>query len=207
MKQITKLKTYDPIIGDDDPITTIALRDVPQGYHFKDLVFPARAPLSTALKERLTDFCERHYRNYEIVGVTIGDWYKDLQLCLDVNIDNFEKFLEVYNDDIAKPVLGRDVITEHNENEETSGINSQETRSYDLPVDNIEAQEVSKDTGDSLANGSRELHIYDKQHMSDVGVTNNWEKLNGFLDNNPSMEIVFTNYFKNCFTLYEVLKW
>lgn len=201
------MDNFKPITGDDNPILTIALREIPKGYHFKDLVFPERTPLSLAVKDRLCDYAERFYRNYEILGISIADWFIDLQLALDENIDNFEKFLEVYDDDIAKPVLGREVTHEHDESESTSGSSATNDKIYDLPIDNGGMQETTRNVGDGSSSGSRTLKTTDKEYMSDIGVTNNWEKLNGFLDYNPSMEKIFKDYFKDCFTMYDTMKW
>ena len=204
---IEKLKPYNPIIGDDDPYVTLALKDVPNGFHFKDLIIPDRYILTKGVQDRLFDYCEQYYRNYEICGITVKDWFTDLQLKVYENADNFEKFLEVYDDDIAKPVLGREVVTEHHELEMNEGNGQTENKEYDLPVDNGTAQEIGRTTGDNSSLGTRELNTTDKQTMSDIGVTNNWEKLNGFLDNNPTMQMIFRDYFKDCFTIYEAVKW
>lgn len=204
---INRLKPYPPIIGDDNPFLTLALKDVPEPYHFKNLVVPERAPLTLALKDRLFGYCEKYYRNYEIIGITIKDWWDELQLMLDTNVDNFEKFLAVYDDDIAKPVLGRERTLTHTESENMDNDGESTTKDYDLPIDNGTAQEVNRLVINNTGGSNRSVEYTDTEIMSDMGVTNNWEKLNGFLNENPTMEMVFRNYFKDCFALYEVMKW
>lgn len=201
------MNEFKPIVGDDLPILTMVLRDVPSGYHFRDLTIPDRAPLTLALKDRLFSYCERYYRNYEIIGITIKDWFDEMQLVIDENVDNFEKFLEVYDDDIAKPVLGRERRLTHTETENNESSGNGTSKNYELPIDNVGAQEVDRVTNENTGNSERTVTSEDMEYMSDIGVTNNWEKLNGFLDNNPTMEMTFSSYFKNCFTLYEVMKW
>lgn len=202
-----KMREFNPVIGDDLPYFTIALREVPRGYHFRDLVIPPRAVNTNLIKDRLLDYCERHYRNFEIVGVTIGDWFTELQLCVDRNIDNFEKFLAVYDDDIAKPVLGREIVRTHTEDETGDNTGTAISKNYDLPIDNPNGQEIDRITQDNNGTSKRKLEVKDVDIWSDVGVTDNWDKLNGFLNNNPTLEMEFSTYFKDCFTIFEGLKW
>lgn len=303
-----RIQTFKPIIGDDDPYITIALRDLPTGYGFDGLVFDPAKPLTYALKERLIDVATRYYRNYEIVGETFTDFRENLQLDLDLNADTFEKMLAVYNDDIAKPTQSREIrrtydlmdtstgsentdITENNSESETntnaeasnitdsttikdtttngltreeSGTDTEngntssntETTDYDIPLDNGTAQGTSKQIGiseatnnssNTITRGTTEKStlITDKtesstrnatnnangekavtgerssvgrtnttgenkktgtevEYWSDVGVAPNYTLLNGFLDNNRTLEQVFINFFKNDFMIMEV---
>ena len=219
-----KLTTFKPIIGDDDPYITIALRDLPEGYGFDGLVFDPNKPLTYALKERLIDVATRYYRNYEIVGETFTDFRENLQLDLDLNVDTFEKMLAVYNDDIAKPTQSREIRRTYdlkdtsneteNINSEGSTNNNNETTNYDIPLDNGTAQgtdkSVSTGTGsntnssDRTLNGSNAKTGTEVEYWSDVGVAPNYELLNGFLDNNRTLEQVFIRFFKTDFTLSEV---
>ena len=100
-----KLKTYPNITGDDYPFATIQLKYVPEEYTFKGLTFPTDKPLTLAVKDKLVDFATRYYRNHEIVGSSVADFFDNLQVDLDMNIDTFEKMMEVYNEDIAKPTV------------------------------------------------------------------------------------------------------
>ena len=219
-----KLTTFKPIIGDDDPYITIALRDLPEGYGFDGLVFDPNKPLTYALKDRLIDVATRYYRNYEIVGETFTDFRENLQLDLDLNVDTFEKMLAVYNDDIAKPTQSREIRRTYdlkdtsNETENISAEGStnsnNETTNYDIPLDNGTAQgtdkSVSTGTGSNTNNSGRTLNGSNAktgtevEYWSDVGVAPNYELLNGFLDNNRTLEQVFIGFFKTDFTISEV---
>ena len=219
-----RLTEYAPIIGDDDPYKTLALRDLPKGYGFDGLVFDPNKPLTYALKERLIDVATRYYRNYEIVGETFTDFRENLQLDLDLNVDTFEKMLAVYNDDIAKPTQSREIRRTYdlkdtsNETEnisaEGSTNNNNETTNYDIPLDNGTAQgtdkAVSTGTGsntnstDRTLNGTNAKTGTEVEYWSDVGVAPNYELLNGFLDNNRTLEQVFISFFKTDFTISEV---
>ena len=55
--------------------------------------------------------------------------------------------------------------------------------------------------------GTRKVETIDNEDWSDVGVAPNYVLMNGFLDNNRTMENVFISFFNDCFTIQEVLKW
>lgn len=214
---------YDPIIGDDLPFNTLAYRDIPNGFGFSVLNFPVDKPLTLALKDKLVDYCNKYFRNYEINGTTIADWQVDLQLALTENVDTFEKMMEVYDDDIAKPLQSRtikrtyDIIddtaingTDKNTGTVKSNIANMD---YDLPIDNPTGQPVAKSNSDgtttndltTATNGTTKYTHKgtETEDWSDVGVAPNYELLNGFLDNNRTYYNVFTSFFKDCFTLGE----
>lgn len=60
---------------------------------------------------------------------------------------------------------------------------------------------------ESSTGGTRKLTTTDSEDWSDVGVAPNYELMNGFLDNNRTMEMIFVNFFNDCFTIQEALKW
>ena len=214
---------YDPIIGDDLPFNTLAYRDIPDGFGFNVLDFPADKPLTLAVKDKLIDYCTKYFRNYEINGITIADWQVDLQLALTENVDTFEKMMEVYDDDIAKPLQSRtikrtyDIIDDTNINgtdKNTGTVKSAITNvDYDLPIDNPTGQPVAKSNSDgtttndltTATNGTTKYTHKgtETEDWSDVGVAPNYELLNGFLDNNRTYYNVFASFFKDCFTLGE----
>lgn len=228
---IEKLTEYKPIVGDDNPYYSFVYDRVPNGYKFDNLTFPERCPLTLALKDRLIAYCNKYYRHHEIVGNTFKDFMDNLQLALDTNIDNYEKFLAVYDDDIAKPVLGRTIKkaissvdnTADNSSRANTGtvgiVDNSTSKDYELPIDNQLTQETARTVNDggstrtdNLAeetehNGTLEHESNETEEWSDVGVTDNWDKLNGFLNNNPTIEMQFCKYFENCFTIIEGLKW
>lgn len=61
----------------------------------------------------LKDFLNRYFDDWEINGDTVADWFRGLQLSLDLKGDNLRKLLEVYEDDIMLPILGRDITRTH----------------------------------------------------------------------------------------------
>ena len=221
-----KLKTYPNITGDDYPFATIQLKYVPEEYTFKGLTFPTDKPLTLAVKDKLVDFATRYYRNHEIVGSSVADFFDNLQVDLDMNIDTFEKMMEVYNEDIAKPTQSReikrtydleesDIGSETNSTEATSSSSSESTN-YDIPLDNGTAQgtdkNVSSNSGSSTGSGTTQRNNTLKktgtetEYWSDVGVAPNYELLNGFLDNNRTLYAVFVSFFKTDFQITEVYK-
>lgn len=218
-----KLTKYLPISGDDDGIFSIPLRNVSDEYNFKSLEFPATHPLTYAVKDKLVDFANKYYRNYDIVGYTVSDFAWNLQIDLMENLDTFEKMLAVYDDDIAKPTQSRTIkreydITDDNEqssdgSNSTSASDSTTTKTFELPIDNSASQETertesagsndSTNTNKSSTTGKNRHYGTEIEDWSDVGVAPNYVLLNGFLDNNRSLYREFVRYFENDFTLTE----
>lgn len=218
-----RLPTYESITGDDNPFSTLQLKYVPKGKGFDGLVFPSDKPLTYALKDKLVDFATRYYRNHEIVGVTVSDFLDNLQVDLDINVDTFEKMLEVYDEDIAKPTQSREIrrtydledsdIGSETNTTESSNNSTSESTDYDIPLDNGTAQGTNKNisTGSGSSNGSGITQTNntlrktgtETEYWSDVGVAPNYQLLNGFLDNNRSLYEVFVSYFKNDFMILE----
>lgn len=60
---------------------------------------------------------------------------------------------------------------------------------------------------ESSTGGTRKLTTIDSEDWSDVGVAPNYELMNGFLDNNRTMENIFVSFFNDCFTIQEAMKW
>lgn len=219
------LSNFKPIIGDNLGYVSTQYRNVPRSLGFHGLNWPEDKPLSLAVKDKLVDFAERFYRDFEIVGKTYVDFSLNLQVDLDLNIDTLEKMLEVYNDDIAKPTQSRTIKRIYDTSDDTTGSttsedsssinNDSETTDYEIPLDNGTAQGVSKQESGSTTGAHSTNTVNNNQSMkktgteteewSDVGVAPNYELLNGFLDNNRTMYAVFVDFFRNDFTLQEVL--
>lgn len=101
------LTPYNEIIGDDLGYRTVRLSAVPNGYGFESVKPHDDCPLTKASWTKFTDFAKRYYRHFEIVGRTYQDFADNLQVAYDLGADTLERQLEVYQDDIAKPILGR----------------------------------------------------------------------------------------------------
>ena len=105
--------------------TTQKLRNIPLGFHFKDLVVPTGCPKFTLRKTALFASAEEYYRDWEIVGDTYVDFFEDLQTTLNMNIDTVERVLEVYDTAAARPGKGttyqRDDLTTYDLADATSG--------------------------------------------------------------------------------------
>ncbi len=91
---IQRLNEWNPIRGDDSPYYTNYLRDNPEGFHFSDLVQDEEMVLTNQMWDDLIDYAERFYEDYEVVGNTLTDWLRGLQLSYDGNKMMFEKMLE-----------------------------------------------------------------------------------------------------------------
>lgn len=89
-----RMNLPNPIPGDDLAYNTMYLRDIPEGYHFADLVPDPNLPISYEMWDALTDFAERYYANWEVNGSTVMNWFNGLQLSYDMNKKRFEELLK-----------------------------------------------------------------------------------------------------------------
>ena len=224
------LDNFDPIIGDDLGYHTTRYNKVPADYGFRSLQSRDSCPLTKAKWDDLIDFAERYYSKFEIVGETYQDFKENLQLFYDKNADTFERQLEVYNDDIAKPILGRTEKTTYDLTDtdaetvamqgESSDTGNGQNSIIDVPIDagNPNSQTPSQiDTNEQTNNGTNssetDRNLEHKQTgtvetvLSDLGVRPNYESLNGFLDNNRTYYDVFVWLFRDCFQLNDYLVW
>lgn len=224
------LDNFDPIVGDDLGYHTTRYNKVPAEYGFKALQSRDSCPLTKAKWNDLVDFAERYYAKFEIVGETYQDFKDNLQLFYDKNADTFERQLEVYDDDIAKPILGRTEKTTYNltDNDaetvamegESNDTGNGQNSIIDVPIDasNPNSQTPSQiDTNEQTNNGTTSSetnrNLEHKQTgtvetvLSDLGVRPNYESLNGFLDNNRTYYDVFVWLFRECFQLNDYLIW
>lgn len=223
---IEKIPKFEPIPGDDLPVYSQVYEAVPDGYRFDDLVYQSSWTHLNKLKDRLTAVANAYYADYEIMGKTYADFFRLLQNALDMNADTFEKMMDVYDDDIAKPTQSRTITrtynlrdtgkTTDNRTNTTTGSSSRTDKSFELPTDNTQTPyETTRD--ESSGSNSDKLTVTGTQSTeagktgtetedwSDVGVAPNYVLLNGFLDNNRTKERVFMDFFKDCFTLIEGL--
>lgn len=103
-----RLNEPKSILGDTIGYLSPRYEQIPDEYGF-DSVQPSaiRCPLTARKWDELIDFAKRYYAKFEVVGETYVDFANNLQLFYDKGSDTFERLLEVYDDDIAKPILGR----------------------------------------------------------------------------------------------------
>ena len=84
--------------------------------------------------------------------------------------------------------------TPSDKSETESTANDSETHSgTDTETENVEG-------------GTRQVESSDTEDWSDIGVAPNYVLMNGFLDNNRTMENIFISFFNDCFTIQEALK-
>ena len=126
------MDNFDPITGDDLGYHTPRLEQLPEGFGFSALGKHDDCPLTNAMWDKLIDFANRYYRHFEIVGLTYKDFQENLQLSYDIGADTLERQLEVYGDDIAKPILGRtEKVTYNLQNANSGGYDDTENISVD----------------------------------------------------------------------------
>lgn len=127
-----------------------------------------------AVFDKLKDNFELYYATREIAGESEYDFFRMLQSCLNRNADTFERQLEVYDDDIAKPVLGRTekvtydlATTDDRETSSTEGIttsNSSTASGNDI----VHHVEVPADAPEYDTDRTRDKTSYGKS-ISDSG--------------------------------------
>ena len=107
---ITRMRRWWPIEGDDKPYWTIFLKDCPEGYHFVNLNPDETLVNTYEIWDELIDYAERYYADYEIVGNTLTDFLRGLQLSYDsykLVFENVLKNLEYIRfDKRPRPVTG-----------------------------------------------------------------------------------------------------
>ena len=190
--------TFKPIMGDDEPYWTLHYKDVPEPFRLADAwqVLTDELPLMQSKKGDFTKAFDLHYGRYEINADTYQDFLDLLKEVLLINADTVERLLEVYDSDVAKPILGREETRTLTTTEE--GIAGASTESIDVPADNpLDDKPTSKGRSGQTSNVVRDE--IETTTLSDLGVRPNYETLNGFLDNNRTIYTVFNNLFKNCF--------
>jgi len=128
---------WQPITGDDEPYLTMYYRDVPNGYRIENLPIPdnVKYPYLNANWSRLVGLANKFYRNCEINGETLADFFANLDLSLDLGKDRLEKLISNMDlivferGSITTRILSED--TESNENSTKSGNNT-DTESIDI---------------------------------------------------------------------------
>ena len=189
---------FKPMMGDDDPYWTIHYRDVPEPFRLNNAwgILTDNLPLMESKRDDFTKAFDMHYSRYEINADTYQDFLDLLKEVLLINADTVERLLEVYDSDVAKPILGREETRTLTTTEE--GIADASTESIDVPADNpLDDKPTSKGRSGQTSNIVRDE--IETTTLSDLGVRPNYETLNGFLDHNRTLYKVFNDLFKNCF--------
>ena len=101
-------------LGDGKNFESVQYRDVPQGFRIRDVshrladdFVTVPSAFTAEMWAALCDKADAHFSMYEIVGDTFQDFLDRMNDAWAQNEDTFFRFMEVYNDDIAKPILGR----------------------------------------------------------------------------------------------------
>ena len=127
---------------------------------------------------------------------------------MDRNIDTIDRVLEVYDDDISKPILGRTRTVTYDVTDTTSQESDGDVRDIDVPLDSPSNEDPSARTlSHAEGGGSVQRTGTETEELSDLGVRPNFESLNGFIDNNRTIDQIFINIFAECFMIREALKW
>ena len=215
-------------LGDGKNWVSVQYRDVPQGFRIRDVTHRLTDSFVTVppafndeMWAALCDAADKHFAMYEIVGDTFQDFLDRMNDAWAQSEDTFFRLVEVYNDDIAKPILGRtETVTygadgnpvtmtdTHTDTEEREAT----TDHIDVPVDGSVGNPTYKDVAKSKVKSGTIVDSHTqtgvvRTELSDLGVRPNYESLNGFLDNNRTLLQVFFGIFEGCFTLNQFMRW
>jgi len=189
---------------------TIRYSNIPNKYKIQELNPRSENIKMIEIWEYLKAGFELHYNNKEIGFETPNAFFDAIRDTLSEIEDTMEKYIEVYYDDVARPILGRTekrTYTIRDEATSETNANAESLNKFvEVPNDNPLFDKDSTRTKDNASsdslqqsNGSR---IGDETiELSDLGVRPNYETLNGFLDENRTLIQEFNRYFKPCFMM------
>lgn len=206
-----------PTPGDGLGFVSLRYRDVPEGFRIGDIVPDSKkAPKTAEMWKQVADSTDLIFSDWEIVGNTIADFKAALQRQYLLNVDTFERLMEVYEDDIAKPILGRTETVTYGDTLVTTTKDTEERETgsshTDVAIDGSAGNPTYTDKAVTKVNNG-EVETTNGHtgtvvtELSDLGVRPNYESLNGFLDNNRTWLEVIKTIFKPCFTLHSTLTW
>lgn len=199
-----RYKEPDFFLTDVRPRLTMFYKDIDDDFKFDKLDFSYVQKYCPNLNSKLDILKEvfpLHFDDYEIGSESEYGFFLQMQDALITNADTMERQLEVYNDDIAKPILGRtEKVTYDLTNiRDETGNNNESV--VDLPVDDPQYDKDSsrtKATVNTNRNDTQKGSV--TTELSDLGVRANYESLNGFLDNNRTFVKFFYMCFEGCFS-------
>ena len=201
----------EPEYEDGQALNTIKYKDVVATCKIGAInpnQFATTNPLLSGSWGIFVNVFDKYYANYEIVGETELDFFNNLTVELNIHKDTIERLLEVYNDDVAKPILGRMETHTYNLTNSNTGTNNNNSQRIDIPIDDATSEKPTfkdKAVGTTTSTDTQTgTHMVE---LSDLGVRPNYETLNGFLYNNVTATRFFNECFRNCFWIYEVLRW
>ena len=201
----------EPEYEDGQALSTMKYKDVVYNCKIGAInpnQFATTNPLLSGSWEIFVNAFDKYYADYEIVGETELDFYNNLTVELNIHKDTIERLLEVYNDDVAKPILGRMEKHTYNLTNSNTGTNNNNSQRIDIPIDDPTSEKPTfKDKAVGVSSSTDTQTGTHTVELSDLGVRPNYETLNGFLYNNVTATRFFNECFRNCFWIYEVLRW
>lgn len=200
---INPIEPFDhDLIGDDAPYVTIRYRDVPDGYRISDLVIDETAyPELAAIIDDLNEIAERYYKNYEITGVTVQEFFEHLQDALAFKIKTFNAFLK--GQAAAKPGPVNKVTFKPATTDTVEQLTDSETQNINVALDDPDEETPanrvkSKDGTRKSTRGGQDVTEYSSDDFNELAE---------FLKGNPSVEQEYIMIFRECFTLMAAWKW
>lgn len=205
---IRMVDRFNPIDGDDYPLNTRVYRNVNNGFKLRAIRFSETSyPLTKAKWTELNERFDKHYGNFEIVGRTEYDFYLNLENTFFENIDIFERYLQYYNSDMAKPIAGSMIKTTYDLTNASESSGTSNGSNIDIPMDNPSNENPSSKTkastnGLSTATQTGTQTVENSLAGERFGV----EILIEYTKKFQSYTKLFISFFKDDFRLYEVYK-
>jgi hypothetical protein len=146
-----------------------------------------------------------NYDNREIAGSSEYDFFKRLSVCIAKNADTIERHLEVYDEDIAKPILGRTETVTFNRENNYLDSNIGQSDQIEVPADDPDNDTISiRDKNETSGNRDEFYKGTVETKLSDLGVKPNVETMNLFLEKNITFIKFFLDITEECFLgIYE----
>lgn len=165
---LTPIRSFKPIRGDDLPTYSCKLKDMPEGFDFDGLVFDADYPRTYEIKDKLTEFANLYYQEYEVNGRTPADFLHNIQVSYDLNKTIYETMLTQLDNvrfemgqSVTEAMQGKE---ERNRNENVNRIrtdlsNGSESMDKDTAVSRAETGNRVRDTTDDRTDDETETEL------------------------------------------------
>lgn len=194
----------DFTLSDVAPRLTKLYQDIEEKWHISNLdtsYVDTNCPKLAEKIPTLFELFESHFATREIGGESEADFFAQMQDTLNTNADTLERQLEVYDDDIAKPILGRTEKVTYDLTTNDDGEGTTDEENVDLPANDPNYDIASgRNKSTSTATNTNKQTGTVTTELSDLGVRPNYESLNGFLDENRTFIKQFYLFFEPCFS-------
>ena len=225
-----KIRPFKSIIGDDEPYNTIHYRDVPDGFRFDNITFDNEEyPEITLIWDKVKDYLNKYYSNWEINANTFVDFLDGLNLSFFGSAGVIEKRLNAVS--LISPTGGSKITRsktgattengtntrnrEYNESSDSTVNGSSENivlafdSSNEDPSGKTKDNQTTENTGggsedETVTNARTGSDTENETIITDLDSLTYYERISQLY---PNVIDDFVKLFKENFTLSEVLVW